>query len=208
MYKTSTLSREAWRWKCQTHQRSRRTSGLNRRRRTRQSVSRAFVLLFEYVLGARVNTDNYIFSLWSWDRARPQREPRRIIPALHVGCLRKRGLTCGRSDYAVTEAHGGDGMVRWWHNWYHSGGLLLRWPIGQPHYVEAQLCMSRSTRGYVSSSRPPFARDSPGSRTFSTRPTRGNDTERKGWLSARVNVFVAVHFLSSTTRVVLYAREK
>lgn len=141
------------------------------------SRCRACVLLFEYVPGARVNTDNYIFSLWSWDRARPQREPRRIIPALHIGWLRKRGLTCGRSDYAMTEAHEGHGMARWWHNWYHSG--VFFW--GDPSYspITSRHDHACLVLRAVMCPQVDYTRGSPS--PFPARPTRGNDTYREEW---------------------------
>lgn len=93
------------------------TNAGNKRRQNVRAIAAGLnqsVLLFEYAPGARVNTDNYIFSLLCDPEI--ARTPARIATQHYtlssVGWLRKRGLTCGRSDCAVTESSTGGRAVR------------------------------------------------------------------------------------------------
>jgi len=108
------------------------------------------VLLFEHVPGARVNTDNYIFSLLMPRSRGPH--PRTATwhytngEALHCkGWLRERGLTCGRSDCAVTEPSTGGTA------WYVDGiiGIIRGSSFEVTHRVQPYYAPARAiTRIY------------------------------------------------------------
>lgn len=91
--------------------------------------------------GARVNMDNYIFLPRPFFPIPILRSPCAVDPSENratryytrrstLGWLRKRGLWHAGESVTVlwqwsADRGGSIRVVRWWHNWYHSGGVFF-----------------------------------------------------------------------------------